>query len=457
MRPEALHRLADELAGLGYNTLIVEWEASFPYRRHATIAHERAYRPEEIRSFLAVCRDLGLTVIPLQQTLGHLKHVLRHARYAELREDRKDRCQLCPRKIEAARTLVRELLLDLREFHDGPWVHLGGDEAYLLGHCPACHEYAREHGLSRLYAECMVAMIEEAKALGWRPLIWADMLLKHPECVELLPRDTVLIDWNYGWAPDRFGPPEALLRAGFTVWGAAALRSAPDNHSLTFWGRHLRNLRDFLPWARTAGYDGMVLTSWSTSGVFGYEWDEEPGGRVLNLRPVRRVYPLNGHRLLMEAFIEALDPERVFDPEEFLVGYARRRFGVGAGEGVALAKALGGQTPGYDAGGSGLEDSRPAWNREEFAHLRLIAALHRLWGDFLRVEAVYQSADYSRAAAVELAGRTAGLAARSRVLEAEYATLQAGYLMPEEIAADSEVRSRALLELHARVARQAEG
>lgn len=456
MRPTALHRFADELAALGCNTLIMEWEASFPYRRHATVAHERAYTPAQVRAFLRHCRRLGLTVIPLQQSLGHLEHVLRHPRYAHLREDAKDLCQLCPRKIDAARTLVRELLADLRELHDGEWIHLGGDEAYLLGHCPECRAFVARHGLSRLYAECMSALIEDARSTGWKPIIWADMMLKHPECLDLLPRDTVIIDWNYGWAADRFGPPETLRQHGFTVWGAAALRSNPDNHSLTHWAKHLNNFRDFLPQAAHAGYTGMILTSWSTSGVFGY-WLDGAADDVLDILPVRRVYPLNGHRLLLVAFAEALENLGAFSPDDFLHRYAAERFGFRGGECHRFARALFAQTPEASkapASRDRLATLQPRRHATEFAHLRLIEAFRWQYVTVQTMREQFQRQEYSRARAPGLLRRLEPLRQQSNQLERTYRQLHRDYLHPAEIAADTAYRQKALLNLHGALMRQ---
>jgi hypothetical protein len=448
MRPAALHALADRLAARGLNTLVMEWEASFPYSRHATITGGTAYAPHEVRAFLAHCRGLGITVIPLQQTLGHLEYVLRHPRYAHLREAEDNLCQVCPCKANKARALFRELFQDMREYHDGEYIHLGGDEAYLLGDCPRCAAVAREHGLSRLYADYMNVIIQEAKAAGWRPLLWADMLLKHRECVGLLPRDTILVDWNYGWARDRFGPPENLIAQGFTVWGAAALRSAPDNHSRTEWARHLGNFAEFIPRARREGYRGMILTSWSTSGLYGYNHDD--GNKVLDLLPVRRVYPLNGHEILLEAFADGLrEPEAAdaepWDADAFLRGYARERFGLGEDDAVVFVKAL------RRTDGARLATLRPTERTDEWRHLVLIEAFAELATETARAEAAYQAVDFGRSRREELRVRLEPLVGRLAALEKEYADLQADYLEDGEAAADSAYRGRALLGLYARV------
>lgn len=448
MTPAALHALATQLARLGYSGLIIEWEATFPYRRHATISNAQAYSPAEVRAFLAHCAGLRLEVIPLQQCFGHVEYILRHPRYTHLREDERDRCQFCAREIDAARTLLRELLADLREFHPGGWIHLGGDETYLLGHCPACRAFADQHSLARLYTEFMNEMLREAKRAGFKPLVWADMLLKHPACLDLLPKDTVLIDWNYGWAPDRFGPPETLLQAGFEVWGAAALRSSPDNHSLTCWKRHFDNIAEFVPRALRTGYRNMVLTSWSTSGLYGYEWDDN--WEALEILPMRRVYPLSGFSLLLAAFAAAVQSPSTFAAREFILRYSRARFGFGADEAASFARGL--LRPHLKPAPE-LATLQPRRHRTEFAHLQLTAAFTAIHAAYRRIQARAQSPTFQRAHKPALARRLHTLLQASDELERTFRRLQRGYLAPAEIDADIRYRQLPLRNLLARLSR----
>ena len=137
---------------------------------------------------------------------------------------------------------------------------------YLLGSCAQCSKADK----SRLFVDYIKAMYEVVKELGKQPIIWADIILMHPEAVQELPKDLVFVDWNYGWEPDRFGKLDNLLKLGVKMWGATALRSAPDNVYLTQWMKHFDNLTTFLPFARSHGYEGIIETSWSTSGTYGF-------------------------------------------------------------------------------------------------------------------------------------------------------------------------------------------
>ena len=93
---DALKELARKTAAGGFTSLLLEYEATFPFEKHATLCNRFAYTKEEIADYVAYCAELGLEVIPLQNCMGHAQYILRHDRYAALREDSQDVSQVCP-------------------------------------------------------------------------------------------------------------------------------------------------------------------------------------------------------------------------------------------------------------------------------------------------------------------------------------------------------------------------
>jgi hexosaminidase len=455
----ALRTLAAELAAFGLNTLLIEWEATYPYQQHAIISNEYAYTREEIESFLAYCATLGLDVIPLQQCFGHVEYILRHERYAHLRESQKDISQFCPMKQAATHRLVFELLADVAATHRSEYLHIGGDETYLLGHCPRCRAKAGRAGLSRLYVDFFKGIAHRVVKLGKRPLLWADMLLKYPDAAGQMPKETIFVDWNYGWRPNHFGDITKIQRLGFEVWGAAALRAHPDNHSLTDWKTHFQNIRAYVPYARRQGYAGLLMTSWSTSGVYGYEWDQK--GEVLEMHTMRHVYPLAGFRILQAAYAESLRDDRPLTPQKFVQRYAAERFGLPAADGAKLWQVLAREVteikPGDEIAGP-LADARQAQSllaslaprRQliEFEHLRLMADLREFHLRFKQLERQIQ------------AGRASGqiralarLIEESELLDQRFIKANRGFLHEKALAEEIIVRSKKLRRLYDRLTR----
>ena len=150
-------------------------------------------------------------------------------------------------------------------------------------------------------------MCEHVLAADKRPILWADMVLAHPEALDRLYRRIVFMDWDYntdslrqsrvnirhwGWfdadnlddapAPLReiFEPywkahvsdyPTAftgwpyvsfLRDMGFDVITAPAVRFARDNYSFPRLDLRLRNIESAVAAARRDGTMGTCITSW---------------------------------------------------------------------------------------------------------------------------------------------------------------------------------------------------
>ena len=110
-----LKALATEVADLGFNTILMEWEATYPYKQHSIISNKYAYTRAEVEDFIKHSEGLGLDVIPLQQNFGHSEYILMHERYAYLRsfirKYRKDYGQIDPTRHRNGRGSRPDCLL----------------------------------------------------------------------------------------------------------------------------------------------------------------------------------------------------------------------------------------------------------------------------------------------------------------------------------------------------------
>jgi hypothetical protein len=467
MTMEALKSLADDLAGFGINTLVMEWEASYPYERHVTISNELAYTREEVASFIGYCESIGIDVIPLQQCFGHVEYILRHDRYSGLKEDRKDISQLCPLKEVDDSLLFTDLFTDMASMHNSDYIHIGGDETYLLGHCAECSLKAATEGKSKLFVDYMKMMCDIVISLGKRPVMWADILLKYPEAALELPRETIFVDWNYGWKTNYFGDITALQQQGLEFWGSPAIRSHPDNAYVTCWEKHFNNQRDFIPYAREAGYTGLVMTSWSTSGIYGFTWDVNY--EVMDMEQIRNTYPLSGFRILIASYAEALYSDKPLEPRNFVIKYAVERFGLSEKEGgdlwkiLALAPEL--IVNGKPASSGSIREMRdsvalavdqmknlkPVRNVSEFEHLRLMVDIRDHYLAFKEIEAVYNSPGFASVDREKIKVDLEKLIKESGRLDRRFARLNRGFLYDTEIAEQNMIRNRKLNLLYERI------
>ena len=71
-----LHHWLKEIAGLGIDTLLLEYEDKFPFKKYPFLRNAEAFTDDELKAFLATARGAGLRVIPLVQSFSHLEFAL---------------------------------------------------------------------------------------------------------------------------------------------------------------------------------------------------------------------------------------------------------------------------------------------------------------------------------------------------------------------------------------------
>ncbi len=468
MPMSALKLFAKNLSQHGVNTLIMEWEATYPFEKHPLIANRFAYSRVEIKEFINYCKGIQLDVIPLQQSFGHVEYILRHFRYKELREDQKDYSQVNPLKEELAKELFTDLYKDLVSTHASEYIHIGGDETYLLGHSEASKKKVAAVGKGRLYGDYIKLLCDIVVSLGKRPVLWADIAMKYPDALHGLPKETIFVDWNYGWDINMFGKHDNLLNSGFEIWGAPSIRSHPDNYFLTQWDKHFSNIRDFVPLARQFGYRGMVMTSWSTSGLYAPVW--ETTRDIVDLYAIRRVYPISGFNMLIAAYFEALKNPKPLQAAHFVEQYAQKTYGLSPQESGLfwdVLKAIPyeinqGTISRADISLDALVDSaalisetlhkmKVKKNRDEFEHYRLMADIRLQYLQYAAIERDVNAIGFSDKDIPNILARLERL--DTLTLDKRFAQLNSTVLHPAELQQENELRNSKIKILHARLSR----
>lgn len=471
MKLPALKRFALNLGKNGINTIIMEWEGSYPFAKEPLIANRYAYSREEVRDFVRYCNSLHIQVIPLQQSFGHVEYILRNYKYAALREDQKDFSQVCPSEPELNKKLFTSLYTDLVSTHNSPYIHIGGDETYLLGHCEKCKKRAAEIGLSRLYFDHIKMLCDIVAGLGKRPIVWADIALKYPDYISLLPKETVFVDWNYGWDVSHFGDHAKLLKSGYEIWGSPAIRSYPDNYFLTDWQKHFNNIRDFIPLSRKLGYKGIVMTSWSTSGVYSSLFESED--ELIDLYAIRHVYPLNGFNILVNYYLSTLNGDRKLTNDQFITNYCTSRYGLNPRQAMQFKNALF-ATPYNVVHGkvispkeitvnqlldsatnalNVLKSLKPIREEQEFRHYVLMAGIRVYYLTCMTIETEVNSPGFSAGQVSVYLTKLDKLLADEQKLSAEFIALNKDFLYKSALDEENLLRSQKIHVLYNRLAK----
>lgn len=259
-RAEVLDEMLARSLAAGYNAVGFYVEHRFRYDSAPWAAAPGVLEPQLVRKLTAKYKPRGLRIIPFLNTLGHVEGFIHSEGGQWLAENDGVgllSLQSCPSRtecIEFARGLVRDALAAF----DDEWVHLGGDEAQQLGKCPRCAERAADGGVARIYGEYYAQLCRDVIDAGRRPCLWADMLLEHPEALPLIPRETVLFDWQYFHRPE--DSTRRLREAGFDVVCCPSLQTY--NSGWCFLNASQQNVDEHAEDARALGALGVMLTTW---------------------------------------------------------------------------------------------------------------------------------------------------------------------------------------------------
>ena len=221
-----------QLAEWKYNKLIIEYDDRFPLKRHPLLVHPNAWSADELKSLIALAESYFIEVVPLLDSLGHVAHYLSQPEYAHLAENPGQAHEMCPQKPETLK-LMEEIWEEVLAFHPhSKYAHITGDEVFRVRKfCDKCQPYADADRLAELFCDYYTKLSRFIIAHGKTPIIWGDMLLKYPQCIDKFPRDVIVCDWQYScndsprWdfnALKQFNPKGADRTENDTLFASAA-------------------------------------------------------------------------------------------------------------------------------------------------------------------------------------------------------------------------------------------
>ena len=237
---------ADWLAVCGCTHFMLYFENGFRYRAHPDFAAPEALDADGVRRIADACRERGLELVLAQTTFGHMPGILRHPGYMHLAEDGNP-YQICPGHPDTRRFLG-ELLDELIPLSPSGYFNVNADESRVLGLCPRCRDRGRDAlGKEQLFLEHLLWLHDKVRGHGRRMMVWSDHLLRMPSVLDGLPRDIVILDWQYyNWVA--FPTLSYFRERGFEVIGCPSTR--------------LDNIRTMTDQSRWRGAAGVLDTIW---------------------------------------------------------------------------------------------------------------------------------------------------------------------------------------------------
>jgi hypothetical protein len=294
-----LRLVSDGLAPMGFNTLILE--ARYAYRCFPEYA-QGTVSAEDLRLFRDTCAGHGIRLVPLHPCLSHQSAGRRGQPVPFLQAHREFlECPDVPEDAEwpdfalhswcAANDGVFDYVLpmldDMADACGAEAVHIGLDELFEIGRCPAC----RGKNIPGLFADTVKRLHDHLAGKGRATMMWGDRLLDaqtlgysmwegdregiYPalQLADKITRDIIITDWHYDWHSHGYPSVETFMKEGFFV--VPSFWNNADN-AKHFWLHCLEDiyLGNKLNWPGRMG--GLLCTHWQ-------DMDGEIAGNMLRV------------------------------------------------------------------------------------------------------------------------------------------------------------------------------
>jgi hexosaminidase len=250
------------LAAFKINLFALYMEHVFDFPSQPLIAPKKAaLTPKEINSLVEYAKSLYVTILPEQQTFGHLHHMLKYDIYADVAE-RPHGHVLTPTK-ERSYEIIKAMYADLVPLFPGPFLHIGGDETFELGQGQTAALAAQE-GLGRVYLDHIQKIDAILAPYHKQLMFWGDIAVKYPRLLDILPKDMIAVPWDYDPRPSYASIIKPYRDAGLRVVVAPGA-----NNWNQVWPNlddGYGNIRNFVRDGQSLGAMGMLDTMWNDDG-----------------------------------------------------------------------------------------------------------------------------------------------------------------------------------------------
>lgn len=202
---ETFRNLIDLLASWKINEFQIFFKYAFAFVNHPEVSQD--YSPvtaEQIIELNQYCRERFIDLVPYHDGFGKLSYWMKHKEYLPLAEC-PDGCEtrwgkygpssLSP-AVPASLDLVDEIYSELLPNFSSRYVNIGSDETVELG-IGRSREMCEKMGVGRVYLKFLKEVKERASKGGRKVQFWGDIIIKHPELIDEIPKDMIPMIWGY--------------------------------------------------------------------------------------------------------------------------------------------------------------------------------------------------------------------------------------------------------------------
>lgn len=291
-----LKELVDRASFYKINHLQLYVEHTFAFKNLSEVWMDKdPLTAEEILELDEYCKKRHVELVPSLSTFGHLYEILNSKSYLQLCEldgweDKPyswvHRMQHHTLDVSSQKSfeLVEAMLGEFVPLFTSDKFNICCDETFDLGKGKN-KTMAQQIGNGRLYTEFLNKVISATKRYGKKVMFWGDIILKHPELLQEIPKDVTCLNWAYFASVTEDGT-KTIAESGLPqyvcpgVTGWNRLMNEMDNSFI--------NIQRMVEFGKKYGAVGVLNTDWGDFGHVNLFANSMPGmihGAALSWNP----------------------------------------------------------------------------------------------------------------------------------------------------------------------------
>lgn len=192
---ENFKRIIKFISEYKMNTYMPYMEDIIKFEKYPEIGVGRgALTKDEIREIVKYANEHFVEVIPIFQTLGHYENILSQPEFIQYAD------WTGAASLDVTNPQIYEflenLLIEVFELFPSKYFHMGADESYDVG-LGNSRKLVEESSLADIHAEHYKRIYDLCKKHDKEVMMYGDIILSHPEILEKIPKEIIIVDWHY--------------------------------------------------------------------------------------------------------------------------------------------------------------------------------------------------------------------------------------------------------------------
>lgn len=209
---ESLKKMIKLYSGLKINMLNLYIEHTFRFKKHPLISKESGgYTVKEIKEIDNFAKKYCVDFVGSFQSFGHQANILKIPKYTDMAETR-EKWDLTPARKETY-VFLKDIYREIVPAFSSKYFNINSDETFTLGLGQSKNIVERK-GKGRVYIEHIKRVKSMLDKYKKTVMMWADIVIEHPEILKHVPKDIIMLVWGYG-APISIKRMNLVRKAGF--------------------------------------------------------------------------------------------------------------------------------------------------------------------------------------------------------------------------------------------------